>query len=112
MPASLMPAMILRIGVARDHDAHRVGPALAHLFQKLDAGDARHALVTQNHLNALALEMHARLVRAAGREHLKIFVERAPDCVLRAHLVVHHQHGGQVRQIVHQHGVPPCFLML
>lgn len=79
---------VLGVGVARDHDAHRVGPALAHLLQEGDAGLAGHALVAQDHADRLALELAAGLVRIAGRQHGELLVERAADRVLRAHLVV------------------------
>ena len=85
---------VFRIGIARDDDAHRVRPALAHLFQKQHAGQARHALVAQDHADGVVLHADARGIGIAGGEHHEVFVQGAAHGLLGADLVVHHQHAG------------------
>ena len=46
-------------------------------------------------LTGCALQQAARLLGAAGGEDREILVQRAAHRVLRTHLVVDHQHGGQ-----------------
>ena len=67
-------------------------------LREVHAGHAGHALVTQDHADRLALQQAARLLGAAGGEHGEVFVQRAAQRVLRTHLVIDHQHGGQKRQ--------------
>jgi hypothetical protein len=73
---------VFAVGVARDHDAHDVGPLFAHFLEEVHPGHAGHALVAQDHADRLALQQAARLVGAAGGEHREILVQRAPHRVL------------------------------
>jgi len=82
------------LGIARNDDAHHLGPALAHLPEKSHAAGAGHALVAQQHRHRLALEQGAGLFGAASGEHAKVFLQSAPDRFLRTQLVIDHQHGG------------------
>ncbi len=54
-----------------------------------------HALVAQDDVHRLALEHGQRLLAAAGTTHLEGLVERAPQRLLRADLVVDDEDGGQ-----------------
>ena len=99
---------VFRVGVAGNDDAHDVRPALAHLFQEHDAGQAGHALVAQNDVHLVPLELGARVVGTAGGEHDEILFQRAAHRVLRAHFVIDHQHGGQAQAGVHRAATSRC----
>ena len=86
---------VLRVGVARDDDAHGVGPDFADLFEKFHTAGARHALVAQDHADFMAFEQATRLVGAGGGEDAEVFLQVAANGIERTGFVVHHQHQRQ-----------------
>ena len=85
---------ILGIGVAGNDDADRVGPALAHALQEVDAGLARHALVAEDDLHHLAFQHRLGLGRVMGFDHLELVAEHAPQRLERTGFVVDDEDGG------------------
>ena len=84
---------ILGIGIAGDDDADRVGPALAHALQEVDAGLARHALVAEDDLHHLAFQHRLGLGGVVGLDHFELVGEHAPQRLERAGLVVDDEDG-------------------
>jgi hypothetical protein len=94
------------LGVAREHDAHDVGPALAHPRQELHARHARHALVGDDHAHRLAREHGERVVGGARGEHAdRLAPEQARQRLQDVHLVVHEQ-DARVMQRFRCHAAP------
>jgi len=81
----------LEVGEAGQQDAHRARCQLADLAQAVDAGQARHALVADHHVDVLLGGDARRLGGIVGDEHLEVAEQRA-QCARDARLVVDEQH--------------------
>ena len=85
---------VLRVGVAGDDDANRVGPEVANALEELDAGFAGHALIAQDDLHHFAGEHRLGLGGVARADDLEFVGEHAAQRFDRAHFVVDDEDGG------------------
>ena len=97
---------VFAVGIARDDDAHALGPALAHLLQKLHAADVGHALIAEDDTCAQAFQQFTRLLHGTGGADFKLFFQRAAHGFQRTHFIVEQQHAGQLVSVfaVQGHG--------
>ena len=66
---------VFRIGVARQHDAHHIRPALAHFLEKLDTADMGHALVAEDHRHPMLFKEFTGLRGRLGQQDLEFLIE-------------------------------------
>ena len=86
------------VGVTRQQQAHRVGPAYAHLCQKLGTIHLWHAHVGDDQVNGLRLQQRQGGLAPFGGQYLPAFAAKQPfERRQNIGLVVHTQNGGQPR---------------
>ena len=94
------------VGVAGEHDAHRVRTDLHRARQELRAAHARHALVGDDHRGVGAIEQLERRRAAVGRHDLELVAVVEPEELQDVGLVV--DDDDRVAAIVEVHAPPIC----